>query len=78
MNTNITIRSQLFEYYSNTELFAHLCCRHSGTLLDTLRHFHASGILLDIPGHSQTLLGGIGWSWFVSVGIGYSLILWIP
>ena len=22
---NITIRSQLFEYYSNTELFAHLC-----------------------------------------------------
>ena len=23
-NTNITIRSQLFEYYSNTELFAHL------------------------------------------------------
>ena len=25
MNTNTTIRFQLFEYYSNTELFAHLC-----------------------------------------------------
>ena len=32
-NTNITIRSQLFEYYSNTELFAHLCCEMMSTSL---------------------------------------------
>ena len=24
-NTNTSIRPQLFEYYSNTQLFAHLC-----------------------------------------------------
>ena len=28
MNMNNTIRSQLFEYYSNTELFAQICYEH--------------------------------------------------
>ena len=37
-NTNITIRSQLFEYYSNTELFAHLWT--SGVCLQGLIRVH--------------------------------------
>ena len=43
-NTNITIRSQLFKYYSNTELFAHLCGR-SGCVVHKQCGLHDGGMM---------------------------------